>query len=35
MFVAAGAILAAADIQGWRFVAPMFDREKLIAGTRS
>jgi ABC-type transport system involved in multi-copper enzyme maturation permease subunit len=30
-FVAAGAILAVADIQGWRLVAPMFDRERLIA----
>jgi ABC-type transport system involved in multi-copper enzyme maturation permease subunit len=35
MFVAAGVILAVADIQGWRFVAPMFDRERLITGTRS
>jgi ABC-2 type transport system permease protein len=35
LFVAAGAILLAADAQGWRFVAPMFDRERLITGTRS
>ena len=34
LFVAAGAILAVADIQGWRFVAPMFDRERLITATR-
>ena len=35
LFVAAGVILAVADAQGWRFVAPMFDRERLITGTRS
>jgi ABC-type transport system involved in multi-copper enzyme maturation permease subunit len=34
MFVAAGAVLLAADVQGWRFVAPMFDRERLISGGR-
>jgi ABC-2 type transport system permease protein len=34
LFVAAGIVLAAADAQGWRFVAPMFDRERLITGTR-
>jgi ABC-2 type transport system permease protein len=35
LFVAAGAVLVAADTQGWRVVAPMFDRERLITGTRS
>ena len=27
-------ILVFADVLGWRIVAPMFDRERLIAGTR-
>jgi ABC-2 type transport system permease protein len=35
LFVALGVVLAVADAQGWRFVAPMFDRERLITGTRS
>lgn len=35
LFVAVGVVLAVADAQGWRFVAPMFDRERLITGTRS
>jgi ABC-type Na+ efflux pump permease subunit len=34
LFVVIGVVLAAADAQGWRFVAPMFDRERLITGTR-
>jgi ABC-type transport system involved in multi-copper enzyme maturation permease subunit len=28
------ALLLVADVIGWRIVAPMFDRERLIAGTR-
>jgi ABC-type transport system involved in multi-copper enzyme maturation permease subunit len=28
------AILLVADVSGWRIVAPMFDRERLITGTR-
>ena len=35
LFVVVGVLLAAADAQGWRLVAPMFDRERLITGTRS
>lgn len=35
LFVLVGVVLAVADAQGWRFVAPMFDRERLITGTRS
>ena len=35
LLVIIGAVLAAADVQGWRLVAPMFDRERLITGTRS
>ena len=35
LLVVIGAVLIAADVQGWRFVAPMFDRERLISGTRS
>jgi ABC-type Na+ efflux pump permease subunit len=35
LFVIIGAVLAVADIQAWRIVAPMFDRERLIAGARS
>ncbi len=31
---ACGALLLIADIMGWRIVAPMFDRERLITGTR-
>lgn len=30
----AGVILLFADAAGWRIVAPMFDRERLIAGAR-
>jgi ABC-2 type transport system permease protein len=29
-----GAVLLIADTMGWRIVAPMFDRERLITGTR-
>ena len=29
-----GAALLAADAVGWRIVSPMFDRERLISGTR-
>ncbi|HET7181302.1 MAG TPA: ABC transporter permease subunit [Candidatus Limnocylindrales bacterium] len=35
MFVVIGAVLVAIDTQGWRIVAPMFDRERLVTGTRS
>jgi ABC-2 type transport system permease protein len=28
------ALLLIADVLGWRIVAPMFDRERLITGTR-
>jgi ABC-type transport system involved in multi-copper enzyme maturation permease subunit len=28
------AVLLVGDVAGWRIVAPMFDRERLIAGTR-
>ena len=35
LFIVIGAVLLAADVQGWRFVAPMFDRERLVTGTRS
>jgi ABC-type transport system involved in multi-copper enzyme maturation permease subunit len=28
------AVLLIADVSGWRIVAPMFDRERLITGTR-
>ena len=28
------ALLVVADVQGWRVVAPMFDRERLVSGTR-
>ena len=27
-----GAVLLIADVSAWRFIAPLFDREKLIAG---
>ena len=33
--LALGAGLLAVDVRGWRFVAPMLDRERLITGTRS
>jgi hypothetical protein len=29
-----GAVLLLIDGLGWRIVSPMFDRERLIAGTR-
>lgn len=29
-----GAVLLVADTMGWRIVSPMFDRERLITGTR-
>ena len=29
-----GAVLFVADVIGWRVVAPMFDRERLVSGTR-
>ena len=29
------AVLLIGDVAGWRIVAPMFDRERLIAGTGS
>jgi ABC-type transport system involved in multi-copper enzyme maturation permease subunit len=32
--VGAGAVLVLADAFGWRIVSPMFDRERLITGTR-
>jgi ABC-2 type transport system permease protein len=32
--LALGAALLVVDVQGWRVVAPMFDRERLITGTR-
>ncbi len=34
LFVAIAVVLAVADAQGWRLVAPMFDRERLISGSR-
>jgi hypothetical protein len=30
-----GAALLIVDVQGWRIVSPMLDRERLITGTRS
>jgi ABC-type transport system involved in multi-copper enzyme maturation permease subunit len=30
-----GAVLLVGDVIGWRIVAPMFDRERLVAGPRS
>ena len=30
----AGAVLLAADVMGWRVVSRLFDRERLISGTR-
>lgn len=35
LLVAIGLVLIVFDVQAWRFVAPLFDRERLIAGTRS
>jgi ABC-type Na+ efflux pump permease subunit len=34
LLVVVGAVLLVADLQAWRFVAPMFDRERLITGSR-
>ncbi len=33
--VVIGVVIVAFDLQAWRIVAPMFDRERLITGTRS
>ena len=30
-----GAALLVLDVQGWRIVSPMLDRERLITGTKS
>jgi ABC-type transport system involved in multi-copper enzyme maturation permease subunit len=30
-----GVLLLVVDVQGWRIVSPMLDRERLISGTRS
>jgi ABC-type Na+ efflux pump permease subunit len=35
LLVVTGVVIAAFDLQAWRIVAPMFDRERLITGTRS
>jgi ABC-2 type transport system permease protein len=35
LLLAIGVVLAVVDAQGWRVVAPMFDRERLITGTRA
>ena len=35
LLIIVGAVLIVFDLQAYRFVAPMFDRERLIAGTRS
>ena len=35
LLLAIGVVLAVIDAQGWRVVAPMFDRERLITGTRA
>lgn len=35
VLVIIGVVIAAFDLQAWRIVAPMFDRERLISGTRS
>jgi ABC-2 type transport system permease protein len=32
--VVVGVVLLVADLQAWRFVAPLFDRERLITGSR-
>jgi ABC-2 type transport system permease protein len=32
--LAFGVVLLVADLAGWRFVAPLFDRERLITGSR-
>jgi hypothetical protein len=33
--LALGGALLVVDSLGWRIVAPMFDRERLVTGTRS
>ena len=35
LLIVVGVALIVFDLQAYRFVAPLFDREKLIAGTRS
>ncbi len=35
LLVVIGVVIVAFDLQAWRIVAPMFDRERLITGTRS
>jgi ABC-2 type transport system permease protein len=35
LLVVVGVVIAAFDLQAWRMVAPMFDRERLITGTHS
>ncbi len=35
LLVVIGVVLAAVDLQAYRIVAPMFDRERLVTGTRS
>jgi ABC-type transport system involved in multi-copper enzyme maturation permease subunit len=35
LILVAGIVLLAGDVQGWRIVAPLFDRERLITGTRA
>jgi ABC-type Na+ efflux pump permease subunit len=35
LLVLIGVVIAVFDLQAWRIVAPMFDRERLITGTRS
>jgi ABC-type transport system involved in multi-copper enzyme maturation permease subunit len=34
LMVAVGAVLLVADVQGWRIVSPMFNREHLITGSK-
>lgn len=34
LLVVVGVVLLVADLQAWRFVAPLFDRERLITGSR-
>jgi len=34
LLVIVGVLLFVADVQGWRIVAPLFDRERLITGSR-
>jgi ABC-2 type transport system permease protein len=35
LLIGIGVVLFALDAQGWRIVSPMFDRERLITGTRA